>query len=70
MIMDAFVQSMEFLRQNKNPIARFLILKDRGQFVRTKENYIKLVKDVFFTIETEIIHWKFLPYTYMTMIMK
>lgn len=58
------------LEEKQNPIARFLISKDRGQFVRTKENYIKLVKDIFFSLETEIIHWKFFPYTYMTMIMK
>lgn len=58
------------LEEKQNPIARFLISKDRGEFVRTKENYIKLVKDIFFSLETEIIHWKFFPYTYMTMIMK
>ena len=54
----------------QNPLARFLISKDRGQFVRTKEGYINLTKDIFFSLETEIIHWKFFPYTYMTMIMK
>ena len=55
----------------QNPLARFLISKDRGQFIRTKEGYINLTKDIFSSIETEIIHSrKFFPYTYMTMIMK
>ncbi len=58
------------LEKKQNSIARFLISRDRGQFVRTKESYIKLTKDIFFSLKTEIIHWKFFPYTYMTMIMK
>lgn len=56
--------------EKQNFIAKFLIRGDRGNFVRTKEGYIKLTKDIFFSLKTEIIHWKFFPYTYMTMIMK
>ena len=58
------------IEKNQNPIAKFLILKDRGKFVRTKESYIKIAKKIFSKVDTSIIHWKLFPYTYMTMIMK
>jgi SAM-dependent methyltransferase len=49
---------------NQNPIARFIISKDRGQNVRTKEEYVKLITQVFEKVEMNIKHKIFIPYTH------
>ena len=58
------------LVEKQNLIAKFLIKRDRGNFVRTETGYTNLAKSVFSSLQSNIIHWKFFPYTYLTMIMK
>lgn len=48
---------------NQNPIARFLISKDRGQHVRAPEQYQNLVKSHFLSQQLTVTHKKFPPYT-------
>ena len=56
--------------KNQNFIAKFLISRDRGMNVRTKENYINLVQTNFKKIRSKISHQFFIPYTWYSMICK
>jgi 2-polyprenyl-3-methyl-5-hydroxy-6-metoxy-1,4-benzoquinol methylase len=56
--------------KNQNPIARFLINKDRGLCVRKKKEYINLIKKSFKRVNSKITHQFFIPYTWFTMICK
>ena len=56
--------------KNQNPIARFLINKDRGLCVRKKKEYINLIKKSFKRVNSKITHQLFIPYTWFTMICK
>lgn len=49
---------------NQNFIAKKLINLDRGQHVRTKNEYIKLLKKNFKNVNTKIHHQNFIPYTW------
>jgi len=50
---------------NQNPIARFLISKDRGQNVRIPEGYVALIKPYFDTVELFTRHDLLrVPYTH------
>ena len=51
----------------QNPISRFLVSRDRGQNVRTPDEYSSLAKSVFPNTTTHIRHWAFIPYTRCTM---
>jgi ubiquinone/menaquinone biosynthesis C-methylase UbiE len=53
--------------KDQNPIARFLISKDRGQNVRDKYQYLKLINPYFSDIKSEVIHRKWIPYTHIIM---
>jgi len=44
------------LVKDQNPLARFLILKDRGQNVRSADRYAHLIKDVFPVVNSDIYH--------------
>lgn len=48
----------------QNPIARFLINKDRGQNVRNKDGYENLVKEVFPNSIVNVRHQTWIPYTH------
>ncbi len=48
----------------QNPIARFLISKDRGQNVRSEAAYAELVSQVFKRNQLKIKHKAFVPYTH------
>jgi SAM-dependent methyltransferase len=54
--------------EGQNPIARFLISRDRGQAVRTPEGYLKLVRPVFDRVDhqvrTDLLR---IPYTHFLM---
>jgi len=51
---------------NQSPIARWIISKDRGQNVRTKEAYLALASQVFSKITTSIRHDLIrIPYTHI-----
>ena len=53
---------------NQSLIARFIISRDRGQNVRTPDQYLKIVKTVFSNIEYQIIHDMLrIPYTHFIM---
>lgn len=51
----------------QNLIARFLISCDRGQNVRTREGYARLVSEVFPKLRIEIRHKAWIPYTHCYM---
>ena len=48
----------------QNPIARWLIEKDRGQNVRTSEQYFQLAKKVFERVDVHVSHRSWIPYTH------
>jgi SAM-dependent methyltransferase len=47
----------------QNSFARYLISKDRGQNVRTRESYAKLVSTVFSEYRLDVLHTSWIPYT-------
>jgi SAM-dependent methyltransferase len=51
----------------QNPIARFIISKDRGQNVRNEQGYVKLAHGVFASVTSEVKHWVWVPYTHCVM---
>jgi SAM-dependent methyltransferase len=51
----------------QNPVAKFLIKKDRGKNVRTPDAYLNLVRKEFKIISSSIINYKFIPYTLFIM---
>jgi cyclopropane fatty-acyl-phospholipid synthase-like methyltransferase len=51
---------------NQSPVAKYLLSRDRGRFVRSEEGYRKLASKVFFSIESSIRHDLLrTPYTLM-----
>lgn len=53
---------------NQNPIAHFLISKDRGQNVRVESDYKQLVNRTFKNIQTQVVHKAWIPYTHCYMV--
>lgn len=51
----------------QNPIARFLISKDRGQNVRNEAGYRALADGTFTSIAGAVTHQAWIPYTHWTM---
>ena len=56
--------------KKQNPITKFIIKKDRGDNVRNKKEYIKIIKRYFKKINSKIYHQKFIPYTWFVMLCK
>ncbi len=56
------------LIEGQNPIARFLILRDRGQNVRNESQYKQLLKNIFQSTKTQVVHKTWIPYTHCFMI--
>ena len=52
---------------HQNPIARFIILRDRGRNVRTVDGYHKLAATVFPQVEAALRHRYWIPYTHCGM---
>lgn len=52
---------------NQNPIARFLISKDRGQHVRDASGYRALAQGIFPKIVGAVTHRAWIPYTHWSM---
>lgn len=50
--------------KNQNFIAKKLIDLDRGMFVRTKKEYLEILKKHFKNISSKIYIQKFIPYTW------
>jgi len=54
--------------ENQNPVARWLIARDRGQAVRTREGYEALARRRFPQVESTLLHDTLrLPYTILVM---
>lgn len=53
--------------ERQNPIARFLIGRDRGQNVRTPEAYTALARESLADVRGWLIHRRWIPYTYWIM---
>ena len=51
----------------QNPIARFLISKDRGQHVRNEAGYRALAEGIFTSIAGAVTHWVWIPYSHWNM---
>lgn len=51
----------------QNPVARWIISKDRGQNVRTPEAYAQLARETYSDIKGHLIHRNWFPYTYWVM---
>ena len=58
------------LIEKQNPIAKFIIKKDRGNNVRSKKEYLKIISKYFKKINSKIYHQKFIPYTWFVMFCK
>lgn len=52
----------------QNKLARFLISKDRGQNVRNESGYRMLVHNVFKTVQSQVVHRAWIPYTHFYMV--
>jgi 2-polyprenyl-3-methyl-5-hydroxy-6-metoxy-1,4-benzoquinol methylase len=50
--------------KEQNPIAKLLIKMDRGENVRTKDGYLRLIENHFKKINSKVYHQKFIPYTW------
>lgn len=55
------------LEPKQNPIARFLVKRDRGQNVRTSKEYSSLVGSVFDSFKLQVRHQTWIPYTHCLM---
>ena len=55
------------LIKNQNKIAKFLIENDRGMNVRTKSQYLELVKNYFKKTQSSVTKQFFVPYTWFSM---
>lgn len=53
--------------KNQNPIARFLVSRDRGQNIRSGDQYHQLAGSAFDTIEGLVKHRAWIPYTHWVM---
>lgn len=62
-----FISFDPCLATDQNPIARFLISKDRGQNVRDAEGYLALAHGVFKDVKGTLRHKKWIPYTHWFM---
>jgi SAM-dependent methyltransferase len=54
----------------QSPLARYLLSKDRGQYVRSPESYEALARVSFADIQTSLIHNLILPIPYTHLIME
>ena len=52
---------------DQNPIARFLVSRDRGQYVREAERYLALARHEFHLVEGMVRHRIWIPYTHCIM---
>lgn len=55
------------LEPGQNPIARFLVKRDRGQNVRTRPEYTAVASAVFPEPRVEVRHKSWIPYTHCVM---
>ena len=51
------------LSERQNPIARYLVSNDRGQFVRTPDSYQSLANGSFSVVRGRVVNQTWIPYT-------
>jgi SAM-dependent methyltransferase len=51
----------------QNPIARFLIARDRGQHVRNADGYLALADRTCLDATSKVVHQAWIPYTHWIM---
>tara|TARA_B100001248_G_scaffold64627_1_gene45125 strand:- start:3731 stop:4273 length:543 start_codon:yes stop_codon:yes gene_type:complete len=56
--------------EKQNIFAKFLISSDRGINVRNKDQYLKILKKHFKSLDFKITHQKFIPYTWFSTVCK
>lgn len=56
------------LVQGQNPVARYVIMRDRGQNVRDEAGYTELAKRVYAPVLVDIKHKAWIPYTHCYMV--
>jgi SAM-dependent methyltransferase len=57
------------LVEKQSPFERYLVLRDRGRFVRPKAEYEKLVSRYFGKVESRVHHGELrIPYTHLSMV--
>lgn len=62
-----FISIDACLIPNQNPLAKFIIMRDRGQNIRTPKCYIGLTNKIFFKVNVALKHRHFIPYTHWIM---
>jgi len=62
-----FVSIDPVFAAGQNPIARFLVSRDRGQNIREAEGYLALVRHEFHLVEGMVRHRIWIPYTHWIM---
>ncbi len=62
-----FVSFDPVFAAGQNPIARFLVSRDRGQNVRDAEGYLALARHEFHLVEGMVRHRIWIPYTHWLM---
>lgn len=55
------------LAPGQNPLARFMIVRDRGQNVRDAEGYRALPGNIFSQVTGSLVHRNWIPYTHWVM---
>jgi SAM-dependent methyltransferase len=55
------------LEPGQNPVARFLVRRDRGQNVRDRAGYERLARVSFSPVRAEVRHQAWIPYTHCMM---
>jgi SAM-dependent methyltransferase len=62
-----FISIDACLISNQNPLAKFIIMRDRGQNIRTPKGYQSLTNGIFSKVKTTLRHQPFIPYTHWIM---
>lgn len=62
-----FISIDPCLEAGQNPVARFIIKRDRGQNVRTRDGYFALASTVFSNAKIQVRHTTWVPYTHCIM---
>ena len=62
-----FVTTDPVIAAGQHPLARFLIARDRGQHVRTPDQYLDLVRPTFSDATGLVRHRRWVPYTHWMM---
>ncbi len=64
-----FVTLDGVLTEDQSSWARYMVLRDRGRFVRTAEAYERLVRSKFECVEVEVMHRQLrIPYSHLVMV--